>query len=72
MNRIIGKVQQKIIAKEDLTKAEMAAALKRATMQIDEVIARNIKRTPHLYKFYNKLLEQGAQPIKFNLDEVSK
>ena len=72
MNRIITKVNQKIVSKKDLTRAEMATALKRAAMQVDEVIARNIKRTPHLYKFYNKLLEQGAQPIKLNLDEVSK
>ncbi len=72
VTRILNKVEQKIIAEDDLTRAEMSAALKRATMQIDEVIARNIKRTPHLYKFYNKLLEQGAQPIKINLDEVSK
>ena len=72
LNRILDKVQQKITAKEDLSREEIAAALKRAAMQTDEVIARNIKRTPHLYKFYNKLLEQGAQPIKLNLDEVSR
>ena len=72
LTRILKKVEQKIVAKEDLTRAEMAAALKRAAMQTDEVIARNIKRTPHLQKFYNKLLEQGAQPIKLNLDEVSE
>jgi ABC-type glycerol-3-phosphate transport system substrate-binding protein len=72
IRRILQKVSDKIIAKKDLTREEMATALKRAAMQTDEVIARNIKRNPHLYKFYNKLLEQGAQPIKINLDEVSK
>lgn len=70
--RILRKVSSKITAKEALSRAEIAIALKRATMQTDEVIARNIKRTPQLYKFYMKLLEQGAKPIKLNLDEVSK
>ena len=72
ITKILKKVSDKIIAKKDLTREEMTVALKRAAMQTDEVIARNIKRNPHLFKFYNKLLEQGAQPIKINLDEVSK
>jgi ABC-type glycerol-3-phosphate transport system substrate-binding protein len=72
ISRIIKKIEQKIIAKEDLTREEIAIALKRVAMQTDEIIARNIKRTPHLFRFYNKLLEQGAQPIKFNLNEVSE
>ena len=72
MTRILNKVQQKIIAKKELSREELSIALKRAAMQTDEVIARNIKRTPHLYKFYQKLLEQGAEPIKIKLEQVSK
>jgi ABC-type glycerol-3-phosphate transport system substrate-binding protein len=69
---ILKKVEQKIIAEKNLTRKDIAVMLKRATMQTDEIIARNIKRNTYLYKFYNKLLEQGAQPIRTNLDEVSE
>lgn len=72
LSLILKKVEQKIVAKEKLSREEIAVALKRAAMQTDEFIARNIKRNPHLFKFYNKLLEQGAEPIRINLDEVSK
>ena len=72
INRIFGKAAGKIITIKDLSREDMAVMLKRAAMQIDKVIARNIKRNPYLQKFYNKLLEQGAEPIKLNLDEVSK
>ena len=72
INLILKKVIDKIVAVENLSREDMAIMLKRAAMQTDEVIARNIRRDPHLYKFYNKLLEQGAQPIKLNLDEVSE
>ena len=72
LNIILQKVEQKIVAEKNLTREDIASMLKRATMQTDEVIARNIKRNKHLYKFYNKLLEQGAQPIRINLDEVSE
>lgn len=72
LSLILQKVEQKIVAEKNLTREDIAVMLKRATMQTDEVIARNIKRNPYLYKFYNKLLEQGAKPIKINLDEVSE
>ena len=72
IGRILKKVTDKIISMEDLSRAQMAVLLKRAAMQTDEVIARNIKRNPELSKFYEKLLEQGAQPIKLNLNEVTK
>jgi LacI family transcriptional regulator, galactose operon repressor len=72
IGRILKKVTDKITSMEDLSRAQIAVLLKRAAMQTDEVIARNIKRNPGLYKFYEKLLEQGAQPIKLNLNEVTE
>ena len=72
IKEILKKVEQKVISSENLSREQMAHALKRAAMQTDQFIARNIKRNPYLYRFYNKLLERGAEPIRINLDEVSK
>ncbi|MBU8901369.1 MAG: extracellular solute-binding protein, partial [Victivallales bacterium] len=72
INRYLGAVAGKVLAVKELSREDIAVLLKRAAARTDETIARNIKRNPYLQKFYNKLLEQGAAPIKLNLNEVSK
>ena len=68
---IIKKLKEKIEADEDMDRDDLREACDRAEDEINREIVRNIKRVPKIKKYYDKLLEQGAEPIKYH-EEVSK
>ena len=70
LGRIYKDVQSNLISHEKITREEVKKMLQTASHEIDLEIARNIKRNPHLRKIYDKMLENGAEPIKMNLEEV--
>jgi ABC-type glycerol-3-phosphate transport system substrate-binding protein len=55
---------------KSLTKEEIAQEMKKITENINLEIARNIKRNPKLKKLYDKMLENGAEPVVMDLKSV--
>jgi hypothetical protein len=70
IRRIVDKVQQKLIATPEITEEEIREICKRASDKIDEIIARSISRNNKLRKLYLKMLENGAEPVRLDLEEV--
>ncbi len=55
VNRVLRKVSEKLIACPTITRAQIAAELRRAAQEINTTILRNIERTPKLSKLYANL-----------------
>lgn len=70
VGRLFNDLTDALISKEDMTRDEIREMLKTTATEIDLEIARNIKRNPKMRKIYDKLLKNGAEPIKMNLEEV--
>ncbi len=66
VTRILKKLNEKIVADEDITREEIAAAARRTDEEIDLEILRNIQRQKKLRQFYNKMREHGCEPIKYD------
>ena len=61
--RALKQVQENLIANADLTREEIARMLQRTAKKVDDEIARNIERNPHLRRAYDRMLSRGAAPM---------
>lgn len=68
IHRHLNQVRQEITASPDLTPEAIAHIMQRVTDRMDQDIARNIERTPHLRATYNRLLAEGAEPITLHAE----
>ncbi|MBN2642914.1 MAG: extracellular solute-binding protein [Victivallales bacterium] len=70
VDRIMKKVTEKLVACPEMTHEEIAAELHSANLELNTIIARNIKRESKLFKLYHKILKNGAAPITIDLNKI--
>ncbi len=63
--RVMKKVTDKIVSEKNITRAEIAEALKKAADELNTKIVRHINRNEKLRKIYNVLLKEGAAPVRY-------
>ncbi|MBN2641743.1 MAG: extracellular solute-binding protein [Victivallales bacterium] len=63
IDRIMNKTLQAVKIGENLTEEDIRVLCKSTADQINAEIKRNIERNPQLKKFYDKVVEQGGEPM---------
>ncbi|MBN1863558.1 MAG: extracellular solute-binding protein [Victivallales bacterium] len=72
INRIFWNATENLIATENITRDGVRRILQAAAREIDLEIARTIKRNPRMTLIYNKMLKNGAEPIRMQLEEIGR
>ncbi|MBN2640057.1 MAG: extracellular solute-binding protein [Victivallales bacterium] len=71
VNRTMRKVQEKLVATPGMTRDEIAEELKKAALEINTAISRNISRNSKLLKLYSNMLKEGAEPVSVKLEHAA-
>lgn len=69
--RILEQTDDQLIANPDLTRDDIARLMKRTAERVDRQIAYNIQRNPVRRKTYERMLDEGAEPIRYELDSIN-
>lgn len=64
--RLLGKATDKIANSPEISDDEIRYLLKKAAEEVDREILRIIQNDPQKQTMYKKLLEQGAEPIRYH------